>query len=704
VTPPLQQWVGFYYQSLGWSPLPLEPRTKDCIIPGWPTKAFTPAAFRDDANIGLKSINGLVIFDDDLTKRGKKLGDAFLPLTRAVYGRRSAPRSKRLYLCTALQECRTWLDLNGEHLHQLRVGVQDMAPPSVHPEGERLKWVGPLWRGMLTEVDEAALIMACNLRATAALIALHWPAHGRRLLRLAYARVLLETLGLSDDIATRVLELACELGGSDDKGIQHAAKAVRDTKDALVKNEKAIGATYIRKELPKGAELLRRLREWFGKTSEVDEAIERLNDRFAIISVGNKVVVMDNLPDGSIKKLWPFDEFKKLLSKEHVTITGKTVPLANFWIKHPVGRRYESLVYDMPGSAERCGPEDYNGYLGFTVAPKAGDWSKNKDHLLKIICSYNESLYAWVFNWMAALVQWPGLHAFTALVLRGKQGVGKGHFAHLMLGALFHRQQYLHIIGAGMLTGTFNEHLSGKVLVYADESTWGGDTKAANKLKGLVTESTVPIERKFLPIIEEPSCLHTIIASNDEWPVAVPKDDRRFTVLDVAEDERQNDEHFTPLRAELANGGLAAMLHDLLAHTINESALRHPPTTPGKEQVMLQSLKPIERWWYEKLLTGSLYGNKWKEHADKAILHEDYHAFLDKLRETRSRRSTETELGMFLSKYAGAVSERLIWRLLPLEDCRLCWVVECEWSKDHRWPENEDDEQMANRDEELPGM
>jgi hypothetical protein len=454
-----------------------------------------------------------------------------------------------------------------------------------------------------------------------------------------------------------------------------------------------------------------------GSADSLEAAIERLNKRFAIISVGNKVVVMQNLPDGSIKKLWPFEEFKKFLSKEHVTVGGadksKQVPLAGLWLTHPAGRRYESLIYDMPGSAERCGPEDYNGYLGFTMTPKPGDWSKNKDHLLTIICGGIAALYDWLFNWCAALVQWPGRHAFTALVLRGKQGVGKGHFAHLMLGALFHKQQYLHIIGAGALTGQFNEHLSGKVLVFADESTWGGDPKAANKLKGLVTESTVPIERKFLPLVEEPSALHIVIASNDEWPVAIPKDDRRYVVFDVADGKRQNDAHFTPLREELANGGLAAMLNDLLVHEIDESALRHPPTTKGKEDVMLQSLKPIERWWFEKLLEGAMsytiadnntvmHHEDWPSTIQKTQLHEDYLAFLDKYREHRARRSTETELGMFLSKYAGARSLRGVWELKPLEDCRGLWVGACGWGEKYRWPEDPSDTQIADRDDEVP--
>ena len=37
-------------------------------------------------------------------------------------------------------------------------------------------------------------------------------------------------------------------------------------------------------------------------------------------------------------------------------------------------------------------------------------------------------LYAWVFNWMAALVQWPGRHAFTSLLSarRGASDFARG--------------------------------------------------------------------------------------------------------------------------------------------------------------------------------------------------------------------------------------------------------------------------------------
>src|SRR4029078_6442535 len=90
-----------------------------------------------------------------------------------------------------------------------------------------------------------------------------------------------------------------------------------------------------------------------------------------------------------------------------------------------------------------------------------------------------------------------------------------------------------------------------------------------------------------------------------EWPISIPMDDRRFMVLDVAETERQRDEYFDPLREELRDGGVGAILHDLMAHEIDEHALRHPPSTAGKREVMTLSLKPIERWRYEKLRTRS---------------------------------------------------------------------------------------------------
>jgi hypothetical protein len=550
--------------------------------------------------------------------------------------------------------------------------------------------------------------------AIAALIGRHWPASGRHALRLAYSRVLLDNLKLSKAVAVKILETACRLGGSDSDGQSDVVGSVESTLARLDTDRPATGAASVWALLPAGGRIVSQIRRWLGKSDAVEEAVHGLNERYAVISVGNKTVVMETRKDGGIKELWPFDEFRRRLIKERVRIksvnadgksTIRTRPLANIWLEHRQGRQYDQLKYAMPGSVVLCDPDDYNGWLGFAVEPAPGDWSKNRDHLLNIICNGIHEHFDWVMNWCAALVQQPGRHAMAAIILRGGQGIGKGYFADQMLGSLFHDQQYLHIIGANQLTAEFNEHLSGKVLIFADESTWGGDPKAGAKLKGLVTEDTVPIHRKFLKMVEEPSALHIVIASNNEWPVPIDPDDRRFTVLDVGESRRQDDAYFAALRNELAQVGRAAFLHELLAWDVDQEDLRHPLRTAAKREVAARSLGPIHRWWYEKLQLGRLLGSgqdeeeteaEWPMTLSKSVLHSDYLDFVNAhYRAGRDRRSTETELGQFFQKHGLLRAQRRmlegvrqpVWDVPTLAECRTAWSEAFDWPSDHVWGE-----------------
>lgn len=442
--------------------------------------------------------------------------------------------------------------------------------------------------------------------------------------------------------------------------------------------------------------------------------IEEVNARFAIISVGNKMVVMENLPDGSIQELWSYDDFKKRLVKEFIKVKSangtRVTPLADFWLKSSLGRQYERLVYAMPGSAIKANPGDYNGWQGFSVKPKPGSWALNAAHVRDIVCGGNELYFRWVLNWLAAMVQEPGKHAWTSIVLRGGQGTGKGHFAHNMVGALFGPQQYLHILGAGQLTAEFNEHLSGKVYIFADESTWGGDPRAAAKLKGLITEDTIPIHRKFLKMVEEPSALHTVISSNSEWPIPIEHDDRRFTVFDVLELKKQNDTYFASLRHELMMGGLAAMLHDLLAFQVDGKMLRSPLVTEAKSDITAQSLKHIEHWWLELLESGTIQDSTWPSSITKRDLHANYIAFLERHHNnSRERRSTETEMGMFLRRFTPLTQqmtvngkvERVIY-VPSLAECRATWVDAFHWPVDYAWDKDWSAPKNAGDAWELP--
>jgi DNA invertase Pin-like site-specific DNA recombinase len=635
--------------------IPIPAGSKKTLVPGWSADPPPPMTIGPNDNVG-RRLDDDVDVDLDcaeaqfaartlLLKTDCKHGRPSTGVTHCWF--KAAGAAYEMFTDVVKQR-----DEGGKQKYQTLVEIRTgrshytVVPPSrVAVSGndtfETLRWFAD---GEPGAYEFSRLRTSVLHVAITALIARHFVPDGERWkFYEALAGFLLGNVHLPADAVTRILETAAEIVKDGDT-TPRPAEWVRRTESRLAKGQECTGAPTVAEMIGKhGAAVVEQIQKWCGVADPLAAAIDRLNERFAIIGVENKIVVMERWPDGSIKQLWPFDEFKKLLVKDRISTEvesrGKTVTrvvsLADAWLTDRRGRQYERLVYDMPGSAERCRDGDYNGYLGFTVTPASGDWSLNQRHVEKIICGGDEALFLWLINWMAALVQWPGRHAFTAVVLRGGQGVGKGHFAHLMLGSLFHKQQYLHIIGAGMLTGRFNEHLSGKVLVFADESTWGGDAQAADKLKGMVTESTIPIERKFLPLVEEPSALHILIASNNEWPIAIAPDDRRFCVFDVSADMRQNDDYFRPLRDELEHGGRAAMLYDLLQHPIDGSMLRHPPSTKAKREVMTQGLKPIERWWYEKLLEGSMsytavhdskveHREGWPDAIQKEQLHQDY--------------------------------------------------------------------------------
>ena len=177
-------------------------------------------------------------------------------------------------MCPDLTATLTFTDINGDHLLQLRVGLQDMAPPSVHPDtGERLTWDGLLRPLKPQKHDEPhtpvpvsadTLIAATRLAWTARSISSTGPARTPRRCRLAYARVLLETLGVSDADTIDVLEWACRLGGSDANGVHDVRRAVESTRKRLEANEHAVGGATIARLLPErdtGRRIVRLLRK-----------------------------------------------------------------------------------------------------------------------------------------------------------------------------------------------------------------------------------------------------------------------------------------------------------------------------------------------------------------------------------------------------------------------------------------------------------
>ena len=82
-------------------------------------------------------------------------------------------------------------------------------------------------------------------------------------------------------------------------------------------------------------------------------------------------------------------------------------------------------------------------------------------------------------------------------------------------------------------------------------------------------------------------------------------DERRFFVLNVTGKKREP-AYFDALHQEMRSGGRAALLHYLQRLDLGDFDVRNPPMTEGLRDQKLQSLRSVDRWWYEVLAAGDL--------------------------------------------------------------------------------------------------
>ncbi|MCA3513501.1 MAG: hypothetical protein IOC96_09750, partial [Rhodobacter sp.] len=299
------------------------------------------------------------------------------------------------------------------------------------------------------------------------------------------------------------------------------------------------------------------------------------------------------------------------------------------WVKHPRRRQYDGVVSDP--APDRQHARLYNLWRGWAVKPQAGDWSLMKRLLRDVLCAGDAAAYDYVVRWSAFMVQHPHVPAEVALVFKGSKGVGKGSFARaLRLIAGAHGKQ---VAQPEHFVGKFNEHLMDCILLFVDEGYWAGDPKAAGAVKNLITEPVLSFEPKGRPIVSGPNMLHVVIASNEAWVVPATADERRFAVFE-ADTEARNalpPRFFIDLNAEMNNGGLSAMLFDLLAIDL---AGWHPrsaiPNTKALVDQKVEGFKrdPLPYWWFRLLESGSVTNDiderKWSmAHADLSSLDKE---------------------------------------------------------------------------------
>lgn len=300
--------------------------------------------------------------------------------------------------------------------------------------------------------------------------------------------------------------------------------------------------------------------------------------------------------------------------------------LAELWLESPYRRTYREIVLK-PGN-ETCHPWQYNLWQGWSIEPsESGSWDLLKEHIYANICRRDHTAYEYLMNWLAYTFQRPSDPIGVAVVLRGNKGTGKSFFVRAV-GQLFDKH-FLQVFNPKSLTGQFNSHLRGCIMLFSDEAVWAGSRTEESTLKALITEPVLMIEKKGQDVVTAKNMLHIVMATNHDWAVPASFDERRFFCLNVGNEAQGKGNYFNAIDKELKAGGSARMLWDLLHHDISKFNPQRVPMTDELMEQVIQSLPPDGKWWFHRLTEGSVHhlGGDWTSETAAHLVYEDYIKF-----------------------------------------------------------------------------
>jgi hypothetical protein len=129
-------------------------------------------------------------------------------------------------------------------------------------------------------------------------------------------------------------------------------------------------------------------------------------------------------------------------------------------------------------------------------------------------------------------------------------------------------------------------------------------------------------------------------------------------VLDFDPRVAQNHDYFREAEAELADGGLEALLHDLLAFDLDAVDLRTIPKTRALLEQKERSLQSVDVWWLERLDAGATtrHDTIWRAEIPCDELFDDYIKASEKIGIKRKREATI--FGMELRKLVPGIDKR----------------------------------------------
>ncbi|KAA6391784.1 MAG: hypothetical protein EZS28_012690 [Streblomastix strix] len=215
------------------------------------------------------------------------------------------------------------------------------------------------------------------------------------------------------------------------------------------------------------------------------------------------------------------------------------------------------------------------------------------DLIKETIAAGDERVYEYILNWIAWLIQNPGKKSRAAIVLQGRQGIGKNRFTDV-IAEITSRYCCSNITNIDEFTGRFNSVVENKMFAVLNEMMKYNDSKkgVATVMKSIILDLTIKINEENQPGRTVENVVNIIYVTNADMLVQLDTDDRRYlvctckTVHQVGEEHKEDSEYFNVLNQNY----IQVFYENLMTFLLEKDISQFNPTlilmTEAKKQLI----------------------------------------------------------------------------------------------------------------------
>jgi hypothetical protein len=247
-----------------------------------------------------------------------------------------------------------------------------------------------------------------------------------------------------------------------------------------------------------------------------------------------------------------------------------------------------------PGIYSADGGSYINTHVGAKIMPRPdvspAPWVDFLEHLVP-----NDKDRFELMKWVATLIARPDIKMFYGVLLVSEvQGIGKSTLGEKILAPLMGHRNVSYPSETEIVDSAFNGWAAHKRLAVVHEIYAGHSAKAYNKLKSIITDRFITVNKKYQASYEIENWMHILACSNSPRAIQVSMDDRRWFVPRVT-DLKQTNEYWQKFNDWLTDGnGLGSILAWAMAFVEHDFVRKgaDAPWSGAKSELVEEAYSP----------------------------------------------------------------------------------------------------------------